>query len=218
MNYYDEKEFLVRAKISRSTLYRFYKKNEELKEETELDYKRTYPESHLKYFNSEVMFDENKVLRLENQSMRNLIDCLVDKESLQYRLWQLDWNFFCTVAYKTDRNKKSCFRQMHGVYEELDKKFGNETEMRLFFSTEPFTNRLGYHNHFVIQVANPNLYEAVVRTIQEYFSYDRIDVKKYDRYKAGLFYVAKDGLVNEDWDLLGNNLKVEGINHENKSN
>lgn len=218
MNYYGEKEFIVKAKISRSTLYRFYKKNEELKTETKLEYKRLYPESHLKYFNSEVMFDENKVLRLENQSMRNLIDCLVDKDSLQYRLWQLDWNFFFTIAYKAERNKKSCFRLMNEVYEELIKKYGDETKIRLFFTTEPFSNRKGYHNHFVLYVENKNLYEEIVLHIQNYFRYDRVDVKKYDKYKAGLFYVAKDGLVNEDWDLLGNNLKTEGVNYANKSN
>lgn len=215
MKYYDEKEFLIKAKMSRSKLYRFYGKNEELKKETRLDYKRTYPESHLKYFNSEVMFDENKVLTLENQSMRNLIDCLVDKDSLQYKLWQLDWNFFCTVAYKTDRNKKSCFRQMHGIYEELEKKYGNETEIRLFFTTEPFTNRNGFHNHFVLNISKKKLHEEVMLTIQDYFRYDRVEVKKYDKYKAGLFYVAKDGLVNEDWDLLGNNLITNDVNHEN---
>ena len=54
--------------------------------------------------------------------MKNLIDCLVDKESLQYRLWQLDWDFFFTMAYRSDRNKKSCFRQMNAVYEEIIKK------------------------------------------------------------------------------------------------
>lgn len=51
------------------------------------------------------MFDENKILRTENKSMRNLIDCLVDKDSLQFRLWELEWSFFFTVAYQADRNK-----------------------------------------------------------------------------------------------------------------
>lgn len=209
MNYYDEKQFKVKAKTSRSTLYRFYKKNPELKTETKLEGKRLYPEYHLKYFNSEIMFDENKVLQLENQSMRNLIDCLVDKESLQYKLWQMNWDFFFTIAYKADRNKKSCFRQMHAVYEKIVNKYGDRTEIRLFFTTEPFTNRVGYHNHFILYVEDKKLHEEVVLLIQEYFSYDKTDVKKYDRYKAGLFYASKEGLINEDWDILGNNLKTE---------
>lgn len=209
MKYYDEKQFTVKSKTSRSTLYRFYKRNPELKKETKLEGKRLYPESHLKYFSSEIMFDENKILHLENQSMRNLIDCLVDKESLQYKLWQMNWDFFFTIAYKVDRNKKSCFRQMHAVYEEIVNKYGDRTEIRMFFTTEPFTNRVGYHNHFILYVEDKKLHEEVVLLIQEYFSYDKTDVKKYDRYKAGLFYASKEGLINEDWDILGNNLKTE---------
>ena len=209
MNYYDEKQFKVKAKTSRSTLYRFYKKNPELKTETKLEGKRLYPENHLKYFNSEIMFDENKVLQLENQSMKNLIDCLVDKESLQYKLWQMNWDFFFTIAYKADRNKKSCFRQMHSIYEEIVNKYGDRTEIRMFFTTEPFTNRVGYHNHFILYVEDKKLHEEVVLLVQKYFSYDKTDVKKYDRYKAGLFYASKEGLINEDWDILGNNLKTE---------
>jgi hypothetical protein len=31
----------------------------------------------------------------------------------------------------------------------------------------------------------------------------------YDKYKAGLFYTAKLGLVNEDWDIMGNRLSPD---------
>ncbi len=204
------KEFIASTKTSKSTIYRFYRKNKELFEETKMkNGKRVFPIEHLKYFDSEIMFEENKVLRMENQSMRNLIDCLVDKNSLQYRLWQLDWDFFFTIAYKSDRNKKSCFRQMHSVYETLISKYGDETGVRIFFTTEPFTNRTGFHNHFVLHVENKKLHQQIVEEIKRHFSYDRVDVGIYDRYKAGLFYVSKDGLVNEDWDVLGNNLGKE---------
>ena len=212
MKYENIKEFIITTKCSKSKIYRFYKKNEDLFTETKMkNGKRVFPIDHSRYFDSEVMFDENKLLRQENQSMKNLIDCLVDKESLQYRLWQLDWDFFFTLAYRSDRNKKSCFRQMNAVYEEIIKKYGNDTDVRLFFTTEPFTNRIGYHNHFVLHVGNKNLHEEIVSFIQDYFSYDKTDVKKYDRYKAGLFYASKEGLVNEDWDILGNNLKNEKL-------
>ena len=204
------KEFIASTKTSKSTIYRFYRKNKELFEETKMkNGKRVFPIEHLKYFDSEIMFEENKVLKMENQSMRNLIDCLVDKNSLQYRLWQLDWDFFFTIAYKSDRNKKSCFRQMHSVYETLISKYGDETGVRIFFTTEQFTNRTGFHNHFVLHVENKKLHQQIVEEIKRHFSYDRVDVGIYDKYKAGLFYVSKDGLVNEDWDLLGNNLGKE---------
>jgi hypothetical protein len=204
------KEFIASTKTSKSTIYRFYRKNKELFEETKMkNGKRVFPIEHLKYFDSEIMFEENKVLRMENQSMRNLIDCLVDKNSLQYRLWQLDWDFFFTIAYKSDRNKKSCFRQMHSIYETLISKYGDETGVRIFFTTEPFTNRTGFHNHFVLHVENKKLHQQIVEEIKRHFSYDRVDVGIYDKYKAGLFYVSKDGLVNEDWDVVGNNLGKE---------
>ena len=210
MKHENLKEFIASTKTSKSTIYRFYRKNKELFEETKIkNGKRVFPIEHLKYFDSEIMFEENKVLRMENQSMRNLIDCLVDKNSLQYRLWQLDWDFFFTIAYKSDRNKKSCFRQMHSVYETLISKYGDETGVRIFFTTEPFTNRTGFHNHFVLHVENKKLHQQIVEEIKHHFSYDRVDVGIYDKYKAGLFYVSKDGLVNEDWDVLGNNLGKE---------
>lgn len=51
-------EFIVTAGISRSTLYRFYKKNEEFWSETKLKSgKRMIPTIHAKYFDSEVLFD-----------------------------------------------------------------------------------------------------------------------------------------------------------------
>lgn len=207
MKYEDLKEFIISSKKSKSTIIRFYKKNDELSLETKMkNGKRYYPKEHVRYFDSEQMFDDNKVLRLENQSMRNLIDCLVDKDSLQYKLWQLDWDFFFTIAYKSDRNKKSCFRQMHSMYESLISKYGDETGIKIFFTTEPFTNRIGYHNHFVLHVENKKLHQQIVEEIQNYFSYDRVDCGVYNKYKAGLFYVSKDGLVNEDWDIIGNNL------------
>ena len=201
------KEFIKSTKKSKSTILRFYKKNEDLFLETEIkNGKRYYPTAHARYFNSEIMHDENKVLRLENQSMKNLIDGLMDKDTFQKDMWYMDWSFFGTIAYKLERNKKSCFRLMNEIYDELIKKYGAETEIRIFFVTEPFTNRKGYHNHFTLFVSNNKLKEQIANDIKTFFSYDRVDLTIYDKYKAGLFYMAKAGLVNEDWDLLGNSL------------
>jgi len=125
MKYENIKTFIISTKASKSTIYRFYKKNEDLFLETKIPSgKRLFPIDHVKYFDSEIMFDENKILRQENQSMRNLIDCLADKESLQHTFWQMDWSFFFTVAYKAERNKNSCFKQMQGVYDYLVDKYG----------------------------------------------------------------------------------------------
>lgn len=212
MKYENIIKFQNTTKASKSKIYRFYKKNQELFLESKLkNGKRLFPSEHARYFNSEIMHDDNKILRQENSSMKNLINCLMDRNSLSTRLWYLDWSFFFTIAYQTDRNKRSCFRQMHGLYEYLDNKFGEETNLRVFFTTEQFIDRVGYHNHFVIHIINEKLHQEIVAEIQNYFEYDRVDVTNYDKFKAGLFYVAKTGLVNEDWDILGNNLKEDGL-------
>lgn len=99
MKYEDLKKFIISTKASKSTIYRFYKKNEDLFAETKKpNRERLFPADLARYFDSEIMFDENKILRQENQSMRNLIDCLADKQSLQHTFWQMDWSFFFTVA------------------------------------------------------------------------------------------------------------------------
>lgn len=201
------KDFLKRTQVSESTIKRFYRKNPELKAEIIFRKRNYYPIEHARYFNSEIMFDENKQLRQENNAMRNVIDCLMDRDSLQMRLWYMDWSYFFTVAYKVERNKKSCFRMMHGLYDTLIERYGDRTEIRLFFTTEPFTNRNGYHNHFAIYISNKSLVESILDEINLYFEYDRVDSSLYSKYKAGLFYMAKTGLVSEDWDILGNNLK-----------
>jgi len=215
MKYMNINEFSAKAKKSVRTVYRFYKKNAELKNEAKKKgIKNFYPTSHLKYFNSEIMYDECKVLELENKSMKNLIDELMDKNSFIRELWDMEWNFFYTIAYKFDRSKKSCFRLMHAIYEMLDEKYGNNTDIRMFFTTEPFKKREGHHNHFTLYVKNRKLREQIVKSIEDYFKYDRIDCRIYNHYKAGLFYMTKKGLVNEDWDFLGNNLPERNIENE----
>ena len=69
----------------------------------------------------------------------------------------------------------------------------------------------------VLNIENKKLHEQIVAEIKNYFSYDRVDVKIYDQFKAVLFYVAKEGLVNEDWDIMGNNLKKDGLNESNSN-
>ena len=207
MKYETVNEFVKRIKKSRSTLYRFYDKNKDLKSKTTKEKRnRMIPIDHAKYFDSEIMFDENKELKSINKSMKNLIDCLADKNSLTNRLWYMEWSFFFTVAYKLERNKKSCFRQMNAMYEELITKYGDKTDIKVFFTTEPFNNRKGYHNHFMIHVENKSLHHQVINDIKAFFNYDRVDYGIYDRHQGGLFYMSKEGLINEDWNIWGNNL------------
>jgi hypothetical protein len=199
------KEFTKRIKKSKSTVYRFYERNPELWLETKLkSNKRLLPVEHAKYFDSILMYDQNKVLMLENKSMKNLIDGLMDKDSLPSTLWYKDWSLFITVAYKNEKNKKGCFRVMNAYYDSLIQKYGKNNEVRMFFTTEPFTNRAGYHNHFVLYVSDYKLLDEIQKGLKDFFLYDRVDAEPYNKYEGGLFYAVKNGLVNEDWDVLEN--------------
>jgi hypothetical protein len=207
MKYDTMEQFIERTGRSRSKINRFYKANPELDAETKFKGKwKMYPVEHLRYFKSEIMFDENKTLRLENDKLKSLLKCLQERNSLESTLWFLDWTFFVTVAYKNERNKKSCYRQMIGLYEFLLDKYGADSALNFFFTTEPFTNRSGYHNHFVLYTEDTRLHEVVANDIRNYFTYDRVDIQAYDLHQAGLWYMSKKGLEGEDYDIKGNNL------------
>jgi hypothetical protein len=142
MKYENITTFKLTTKASKSKIYRFYKKNEELWNETQFKYgKRLFPVEHARYFDSEIMHDENKLLRQENHAMRNLIDNLVDKDSLQFRFWQLDWSFFTTVAYQLERNPKSCYRQMFALYEHLEQNYDDSIHAIIEPLESLFTDR-----------------------------------------------------------------------------
>jgi hypothetical protein len=201
------KEFIVRTGASKSKIRRFYNNHTDLYAETKMKgIWRMYPIEHERYFDSEVMFEENKALRQENKAMKNLIECLGQKNSLEYTLWGMEWSFFITVAYRNERNQKSCYKQMSGLYYQLIEKYGDKTTINIFFTTEPFVDRKGYHNHFLLYVENAAFHKLVTQDIMDYFSYDRIDFNVYDKLKAGVWYIAKGGLDGEDYDIMGNNL------------
>jgi len=95
MIYQTIKEFIKTAKTSRSTIYRFYRTNDLLWDETKLkSNRRLIPTAHAKYFDSEILFDELQASSLENRSLKRLIDLLADKETLPTTFWGLGWSFF----------------------------------------------------------------------------------------------------------------------------
>lgn len=205
MKYECIKQFTGTTKCSKSKIYRFYKVNEELFAETKKKGKRLFPVEHARYFDSEKMFEENKLLRKDSDNLKSLINCLSnDKDGFLTKLWMMDWTLFCTVAYVDERNQQSCSNQMRGLYNYLESKF-KKADLRLFFTTEKFSSRDGSHNHFILYASN-NLQIKIMKEIKDYFSFDRTDIKLYDKMKAGVFYIAKDGLTDVNWDLLGNNL------------
>jgi len=150
----------------------------------------------------------------EIKAMKNLIDRLNNPNTLEYRMFQLDWTVFGTVAFKYDKGKTQCFNDMSKLYEELEQRFGKKTKLRLFYTTEPFANRNGNHTHFILHVSNKILKDEVVMCIENHFKYDRVDAQPYNKYKAGTYYPAKNGLQGTDWDILGNNLTIDGLSNE----
>jgi hypothetical protein len=210
-------KFSKKAGISTRTVYRFYNKNSDLHGETKKQgVKRLYPLEHLKYFNRETMFEENKIFRASERMMKNLIDCLYeDNNPLAIKLWRKEWSMFISVDYKHERGKTYCFTKMHELYELLESKYGDKTIIRMFFVTEPFANRNnGQHNHIVFYVEDTKFKHLIMADVKLFFKYDRVDYKDYDRYKAGVFYMAKEGFSGEDWDILGNYLSGETIHDE----
>lgn len=71
------KEFTKLSGVSRSNVLRFYAKNSEIKSDTFLiKNKRFYPIYHVKFFNSQIMFDENRRLLIENKNLKEIISKL----------------------------------------------------------------------------------------------------------------------------------------------
>jgi hypothetical protein len=219
MKYEHIEKFATRVGKTRRTIYRFYNKNEDLREQTKIkNGKRFIPIEHKKFWNTEVLFDENKNLSDSNHNMRNLLDYLHDNRNpLANKLWGFDWSNFVSIDYKFERSKNYSITMMNKLYEMLDEKFGDNTTIRIFFTTEPFANRNnGQHNHMMIYIKNEVFTKLVLNEIKRFFKNDRVDSSKYNKYKGGLFYMMKEGMQGVDWDILGNKLEKEGIGYENK--
>ena len=219
MKYENINKFAKRVGRSGRTIYRFYNKNVDLREETKKKGgRRLIPLTHKKYWNTDILFDDNKTLVKDNREAKNLIDYLYKNDNpLAIKFWHMKWSMFVSVDYKYERSKTYCFSAMSALYEELVKKYRNDTVLRMFFVTEPFANRNnGQHNHASLYISNEKLRPVILHDINQFFKYDRVDCSDYTKYKGGLFYMMKQGMQGEDWDILGNHLTKEGIKYEDK--
>lgn len=162
-----------------------------------------YHINFLEEFLSTDMFD----LIDRNRQMSNTIKCMRRTGTLEQHLSFLDWDYFVTISYENSLNSKTCFSAMSELYEKIEF-FSKGTDCRMFFTTEPFSNRKGYHNHLIIKMKISK--EKLIDFIINYAPIGRIDVQPYDNELAGVFYVAKNKPRNDDWDLLGNKLSIEG--------
>lgn len=143
-----------------------------------------------------------------NRQLSRTIECMHRSGTLEQHLSFADWNYFVTIAYKEPLSKIRCFSIMSELYEMIEA-YGFDSHNRMFFTTEPFTNRTGHHNHFILKLDGTD--KKIKELIKKYVPKGRIDIRPYDKELAGLFYICKEGRAGEDWDLLGNRLKEDGL-------
>ena len=210
--YMTTKEFIKKAEISRSSLLRLTKDLIKKKSEWKTNYIKETANGNLfhKALLSKFIPDWclTKLVEYEEHfdDMRNLVAVLEDPNSLPYTFYKMKWDNFITVAFAKTYTPERCFSMMSEIADILEIKCGKGIEFRLFFTTESFHHREGYHNHFFLRIGNHEIREYALDLIKDYFSEDRVNILSYDSEKAGLFYIAKNGLEGIDWDFRGNNL------------
>jgi len=209
MNLYNLKEASEKTGMSRASIYRFYERNTHLWHETKIKVKkRLIPESHLVLISKTNIYTKALQLEEQNGQLKRLVNLLSDPNTLQYRLYQMKWDYFGTVAFRADLNQKASFHQMHQAFDYITELYGPEIKLGLFFTVEPFVNRSGNHIHFLVRVGNGMFTKAVIEGLKVFFKKDRLDFKKYDKYKPGIYYASKHGLQGENWDIKGNDFEA----------
>ncbi len=212
-NLFNLKETTERTGMSRASIYRFYQKNQNLWNETKIiARKRKIPEAHLGLITRTNIYAKHIALDKDFTQLKKLVDVLAVPDSLQYKIYLLGWDWFGTVSFKRDYSKVQSYHRMSQAIDHIIDVYGPRTGLRVFFTTEPFTHREGTHIHFVLQVDKKFLTKAIIEEMNNYFKGNRIDIREYDKYKAGVYYMSKHGLRGEEWDVVGNNLS-KSINY-----
>lgn len=206
------KETSKQTGVSRATIYRFYERNPELWDETVIKTKkRLIPESHLNKIVKSNIYAKALAYEEQIEQLKRLVKLLKDPNTTQYRLYQLDWDWFGTIAFKNIYEKEYCFHSFQQAFYKILDEFGLKTDIRIFFTVEPFTNRKGCHIHFILSVSRPAFTKTILDILNDYFKGNRIEIVKYDPFKAGIYYISKNGMQGIDWDILGNNLDKIGL-------
>ncbi len=207
-NWYTKAEIAHLGHVSEKTVER--KRNQLLEMNPDIDWFNTKKKPHLFSYKmlNEFLAPEIFSLIKENQQLGNTIRCLYNTGTIEHHLTMMDWDYFITISYEDALDRKRCFSIMHDLYERFENNcFGGKT--RMFFTTEAFTNRKGCHNHFILKFEDANP-KHLKEFIENNCPKGIVDIKPYDKFKAGVFYVAKDGTQGEDWDIMGNRLKEDG--------
>lgn len=201
MKYNTIEEFIDKTNVSRSTVDRFYRKYPDIgNERINVGKRKDIPESHLKYFSMDLMMKEEKVNQDKIDKLKKLLTLIREKSSLASTLWNMNWEFFGTISYSQDHSKDTCYNKMVKMFNQLKSDI-EDSELKIFFTTESYDVRGGNHNHFVLNCNTRNV-NQVNNLMKEHFNWNRVDLKPYNPEEAGLFYLIKDGLQGTDWDYL----------------
>ncbi|MGZ0017644.1 hypothetical protein [Yeosuana sp. AK3] len=218
MKYEKVEEFARRVGVTRRTIFRFYSKNAELKEETKIKNRcRVIPISHKRFWNVDELFESNKELSNDNRMMSNLLLALQTGNILIRKLWFLNWSHIVTICPKGG-SIEYCTSRIIQFYDEINKTYGMKTNLRIFYNSERFSDGGGYHTHIILNVENKKLQPIILKHLKGYFKSDRIEIDEYDFKKGFLFYSIKDekDFKTVSWGFDGNNLEKEGLVYEDK--
>lgn len=233
--WYTSKAMAEICNINKRTIER--KRSELIKENPDLDWFKTdtkpfkYKYDMIGQFNPKILelIRVNHELEKRNKQLSNTLQNLPSTYgyehhpertiTLEQYLYLFKWDYFITLAYKDSLPQMECFSLMHELYHRIEESLPEGT-CRMYFTTEPFTSRAGYHNHFLLR---SDLTQNEIETlINKYTPSGRTDIKNYDKELAAIFYVNKEGRKKEHpwsqpsnirkeegWDILGNNLAEE---------
>jgi hypothetical protein len=194
------KDFLKKARISKSKFYR---------DKLELTSKyKHFNKPIFKKFGREVKINQILLqeyvddywIKIEAKShkQQSIIDIFKNPNSMEKHLQKYDWKIFATISPKFDWSSEFCRTQMSTLFDSLYSKIDG---VKLFWTSEQFVNRTGNHIHFLIEFNNFNDYADVKEILNKTFYGNRLDVQKYDNTKLGVFYISKNGLNDDNWDI-----------------
>jgi len=219
MKYEKVENFAKRVGVTRRTIFRFYSKNTELKEETKIKNRhRVIPISHKRFWNVDELFENNKELNNDNRMMSNLLIALQTGNIFIRKLWFAEWTHIITICPKGS-SSDYCRSRVTQFYDEINSRFGHKTNLRIFFNIERYSSGSGYHSHIIINIEKEKLQPIILNHLKQYFQNDRIEVDDYDFKKGFLFYSIKDekDFKTTSWGINGNNLEKDGLVYEDKS-
>ena len=218
MHYFNLRQTSEKSGLSRATIYRFYDRNPELWNETQLkSKKRIIPESHLTLLTKSNIYAKALALGEQTFQMKRLVTMLTEANSAQSKIYQLHWNFSGSIFFKQIVNEKYCYDEMQRAFDFLVKLNGNSLGLKIFFALEFFLSKNGPHVHFLLKVGKQILLEPVKEQMKKFFGAKQIDFKAYDKYDAKIYQLSKEGTRGQDWNILGDESFKYKVKHENQS-